>query len=536
MWRQTFTLCIGFGLLSVPAWAGPEIPLHERVDALIQAASGGQPAAAPADDATFLRRAYLDFAAVIPDAATVRAFLADPAPDKRAKLIDQLLNAPEYAERMSEWFHIHFMERRGDDKVWLDWLKTAFAENRPWDRMAHQMIRADFRDEPNRGAAYFYSRRLEKYGQNVTDYAGLTRDVGRMFLGMDLQCAECHNHRLIDDYEQVDFQGLLAAFQNVKLLTAGYPAVEEGLLVKKLQFASVFTGKQRETGPRLPGMEEFALPAEGTWAVAPDKKAKTPGVPAFSPLAQFADGIATSPNFSANFVNRMWFKLMGRGIVEPLDLFHSENPPSHPELIQLLGKEFAARQFDVKWLLRELSLTRVYQRSSLLPDGVERSPEDRFLVAIERRLSAEQLLRSTLRATNNLPENVMMDDRKGATEDDKDVPGLRKRFQAALANEPKDPELGFSPTLKGALFAMNDTEVLKLPNAHGTSLVPRLAAMKDDAAVADELYLNTFSRLPSSQEREDIVADLRGFKGDRAKALEQLAWAMLSSTEFVVNH
>jgi hypothetical protein len=501
-------------------------PVHVRIDALIEAAAGDLPMAGTADDAEFFRRVNLDFAGVIPDAGELRAYLADGAPDKRTRVIDALLDGPGYGRRMAEWFHIHLMERRAQHGAWMAWLEQSFAANKPWDRMAREMIRADFRDEPNRGAAFFLSNRLEKYGQNSTDYPGLTRDVGRLLLGMDLQCAECHNHRLIDDYDQADFQGLFAAFKNLTLLPGDYPAVEEGVVSEKLKFASVFTQKERLTGPRVPGREEIAIPLfeKGQeYEVAPDKKARKPGVPKFSPLAAFADEVPRSPNFAGNFVNRVWFLMMGRGLVEPLDLFHSENPASHPEVLDLLAREFAARGHDIKWLIRELALTRVYQRSSRLTDGVESLPEEKFLVAKQRRLSAEQLMANVLRAT-------------GAETDEEARVELRTRFLKALANEPKEPEHEFAPSLKGALFVMNDAEVRKLPEAGPTALVPRLLALAEGDAVAAELYAAIFSRMPADEEREDIAAYLAGHPDDRERALREIVWAMLASTEFAVNH
>lgn len=173
--------------------------ISARVDALIADGAGGLPIAGPADDAEFFRRVQLDFAGSIPTIEATSAFLDDSSADKRTRVIESLLNGEGYGKRMAEWFHLHLMERRADHDLWKAWLEKSMTANLPWDRMVREMIRADFRDEPNRGAAFFLSNRLEKYGQNATDYPGLTRDVGRLFLGMDLQCAECHNHLLIDD-------------------------------------------------------------------------------------------------------------------------------------------------------------------------------------------------------------------------------------------------------------------------------------------------------------------------------------------------
>ncbi len=518
-----------WGYLLIGNGFSGEGSLHDKIDALIDAANAkaDQPVAGPADDATFFRRVNLDFAGVIPTVGETQAFLADKSPDKRSEAIDRLLGDTEnYARRMREAFHVHLMERRGENELWKTWLENSFAENKPWDQMTQEIIRADFRDEPNRGAAFFYTKRLEKSGQRPTDYPGVTRDVGRLFMGMDLQCAECHNHLLIDDYNQVDFQGLLAAFSNLTLLREEYPAVEEKLMKAKFEYSSVFTGKPREVAPKLPGLDEVevAVYEKGEeYYQTPDRKTKTPGIPKFSPLTEFAKQIAGTPNFSQNIANRLWFLMMGRGIVEPMDQFHSENPPSHPELMELLGKEFTAHGYDIKWLLREIALTKAYQRDTTLPGG-KIAPLERFAVAIQRRLSAEQLMWSTIRASGHQPDEVQLDNIKPEEEDGDEIPGLRERFHEAMANEPKLPEHEFSPSMKSALFMMNDSEVLKL-----------IDQIPDGKTTVDGLYLQIFSRLPTADETAEWSKFLNEEK-DRKAAVRTLAWAMLTSTEFVVNH
>ena len=215
--------------------------------------------------------------------------------------------------------------------------------------------------------------------------------------------------------------------------------------------------------------------------------------------------------------------MMGRGLVEPLDLFHSGNPASHPELLDLLAKEFTSKGYDIKWLIRELAMTATYQRSSQLPVGLESLPEEKFLVAKQRRLSAEQLMASVLRAT-------------GAAVDDEAREALKERFLKALANEPKEPEYEFSPSLKGALFVMNDGEVQKLSTVGPGSIVSRLSGEADGGKVATELYSAIFSRMPTDEESGELVTYLAEHGDDRTRALREIAWAMLASAEFAVNH
>jgi hypothetical protein len=230
-------------------------------------------------------------------------------------------------------------------------------------------------------------------------------------------------------------------------------------------------------------------------------------------------------------VNRLWFLMLGRGLVHPLDLHYRGNPPSHPELLDLLAQEFAAHKFDIKWLLRELALTQTYQRSSLLPESAASLPAESFLVANEKPLSAEQLLRSMLLATGDLAR--VSPNAAGETpEFDK----LRERFVKAFANPPREPETEFAPSVKAALFVLNDSQVLSWLKPQPGNLVVRLAAMTDPVPLAEELYLSVLTRLPTAEEQADVAAILEKHSADRPRAIGQLVWGLLTSTEFAVNH
>ena len=526
---------------AAPAGAD-DAPLHARVDDLVaaKAKAEGWAVAPVAGDGEFLRRAWLDFAGVIPTADEARAFIADQAPDKRARLIDALLAGDRYPRRMRDLFHVMLMERRGDDDAWLAYLEASFQANKPWDQLAREIVNPSRDSEEARAAAFFYTKRLEHYGQNPIDYPGLTRDVGRLFLGKDFQCAQCHDHLFVKDYKQADFQGMFVTYRNLSIDTqAKFPAVAEGVLTQKTEFVSVFKKDvQKTTGPRVPGRDEIAIQTfeKGQeWLVPPDKAKHLPGAPKFSPLTEFAREIpsAGNPAFVANAVNRLWFVMMGRGLVHPLDLNHTKNPPSHPQVLDLLADQFVAHKFDIKWLWRELALTQAYQRSSLLPTADKQDgagapspppPQEAFTVALERRLSAEQLLDAVLTATG--PANI----------DDPARQELHKRFIAALANEAGDPEEQVSPSLKAALFLSNDQKVLALLASREGNLIDRLTKLDDAGAAADELYLSVLTRLPSVAERGEVADYLTKNADRRAVALGQLAWALVASAEFSVNH
>lgn len=480
-----------------------------------------------ADDATFLRRVWLDFDGGIPTAEQARAFLADKAKDKRTKLIDTLIAAPQFATRMAEAFHVMLMERRGDNDAWKTWLAESFKTNKPWDAMVREILAPDFLDEKQRGAGYFITRRLEKVGQQDTDYPGLTRDVGRMFMGIDLQCCQCHRHLSVDDYKQIDFNGLFAVYQNLKLQTADdkhkTPWVSEGLIADKYEFVSVLTDKKAQTAPRIPFGQEVMIPeAKGDegWLVKPDRKTKELGQPKFSPLREIAARLPApeNPLFAKNIANRVWWLLTGKGIVEPLDLHHSDNPPNHPKLLDLLGSELSAHHFDLRWLIREIALTKHYQRAD----------------ATQRHLIAEQQLRAFLTATGET-ERLEKNTKPDATNDAAkySLTDFQKAFAAALANSAQEPELAANPSLRSALFLRNSDHVQWALKPRAGNLIDRLSKLPDPT---EELYLTVLTRLPDADEKKQLNDWLAKHGSNKAQALSDYAWALCSSTEFFVNH
>lgn len=341
--------------------------LHARIDQAIEEASFG--AVAPlATDGEFLRRVYLDLTGSIPPADVARSFLDDKAADKRIKIVDQLLSSPQYTRHMTNVVDIMLMERRAEKHVkndeWRKYVYDSVVANKPWNQLAREILAADGTDEKIRSAtAFYFAREAEP---NL-----LTRDVGRIFFGMDLQCAQCHNHPLIDSYYQADYYGIFAFLNRGYIFTAKdkkvfYAEKAEG----HVGFKSVFTEEQDKTFPRLPGAFEIDEPflAKGEeYAVAPAKEVR--GVPKYSRRAKLAEMIGAGGNqqFNRNIANRLWAHMMGRGIVEPVDLHHADNPPSHPELLELLADRFASMNYDMKAFVRELALTKTYQRSLDVP-------------------------------------------------------------------------------------------------------------------------------------------------------------------------
>jgi len=513
-----------------------ELSLSEKIDALIDAKITGKGVSKQSDDYEFVRRVYLDFAGRIPSLSEIDSFVTSKALEKRKLLIVQLSNFPAYSKQMANAFHIHFMERLGDNSEWMKYLEASFKKNKGWNVMAKEILRGKNSEEDLKGANYFFSKRLENYGQNPVDYSALTRDVGRLFLGKDYRCAECHDHLFIDEYKQADFKGLYAFFQNTYLVDAKTGIVGEKLTDKKMEFMSVFKKEKKEIAPKVPGMAEVSIPEfkKGEEFLVPaDPKKKVLGVPKFSPLDKLSELVPSPENtdFSKNIVNRIWFMMIGRGLVHPLDLHHAGNPPSHPELLALLSKEFSAHQFDIKWLLTELANTRVYQRSSKVETSKNSEASALFSTAIEKRLSAEQLLASILVATGQ--QNKL--ERKGSN--DSEIPAaLKVKFAKAFANAARDPEDEISFSLKAALFLLNDDAVLGLLKPEAENTIADLSKMKPDNVMIEKAYLIILARKPDPQETADALEFLSKPASAGEIGVKNLVWALLASSEFNLNH
>ncbi len=369
--------------------AAADTPLHQRIDATL-AASRIAPAPPIADDAAFLRRAFLDLTGRIPSAGIARAFLADQDGDKRAKLIDRLLASPEHVRHMAITFDVTWVERRSDAHVkadaWRDFLHSRFAANAPYTELAASVIAAEGADPKKNGPAKFLLAR-------EAEPNALTRDVSRMFLGQDLQCAQCHDHPRIDDYTMREYYGVNAFLNRSYLFRPD--TKKPGVIAEKptgeADYRSAFTQASGRSKPRLPGEAEIAEPVvakDKEYKVKPDKKnKKLRPIPTYSRRAEMAKLFAKgdNPQFRRNIVNRLWAHMMGRGIVEPVDFHHSDNPPTHPELLDLLADEFAAMNFDMRAFLRELALSETYQRGFDLPASIDKADavDDKRLADLE---------------------------------------------------------------------------------------------------------------------------------------------------------
>ncbi|MCI0685592.1 MAG: DUF1549 and DUF1553 domain-containing protein [Gemmataceae bacterium] len=518
-----------------------QAPLSSRIDQEIHQGLQGTPAAAIASDGEFLRRVTLDLTGIIPSAAEARAFFKDPAKDKRAKLIDRLLASDGFARHMQNQFDVLWLDRRPDKYVkrpeWLKFLRDSFAANKPYDQLVREILSADGVDPKTRAAAAFY---LNREGEPNL----LTKDISRLFLGMNLQCAQCHDHPLVDAYKQDFYYGVYAflnrsyVINDKKLKMSVFAEKGEG----EVSYQSVFVPKvTKSSGMAIPYGKAIAEPKieKGKeYVTAPAKGER--GVPKFSRRAQLAGALTSpdNPRFARAAANRLWSFVFGRGIVHPVEFDHPDNPPSHPELLDHLAKDFAARKYDVKALLRDLVSSQAYQRASEPPKGVKDVDPAKFAVAPLRPLTPEQFAWSVLQALGELDAERQALGAK-ATE-----AALYAKYagQAApivrlFANQPGEPATGdFEATLDQTLFLRNSEQMRSLLAPRRGDLADRLNNLKDAAPFAEELYLSVLTRLPAPDEAKDVADYLARRGADRQVAVQELIWALVTSAEFRFNH
>jgi hypothetical protein len=487
------------------------------------------------DDRAFARRLYLDLVGRIPTAEEADAFAADKASAKRIALVDRLLAGPEYARRMRDVFDVVFMgraepnrgrRRRGQEAggnfrgQWLTYLERSFAENRPWDRVAREILLARPQSAEERGAVWFLYARQEKYQE-------IAETVSPAIFGVQVQCAQCHDHPIAPEIKQAHYWGLVSFFNRGKNRTSGGgPSVSEAATGGFNNFANLSgqSSPAELTFLNVPPIPE-TRPAEGVKEMDTPELYRPPAampnddppVPKFSRREQFVDRVVKgNPLVARAAVNRFWALLMGRGIVHPVDKMDSQHAPSDPELLDTLAREFEATGYDVKRLVRSIVLSRAYQLDSR-HDG--KAGPELFAYGLEKPLTAEALYRSLLVATTG----------KADAENPELKEALIEIFPDVFAEENLS-------NLRQTMFLTNNGMVEKLVQSTGSPIAQRLSGIADPAARVKEAFRLAYSREPDAEELKATTAYLAA-RADRSElASSQLLWALLAGAEFRFNH
>jgi hypothetical protein len=505
----------------------------------------------PADlctDEEFVRRAYLDLCAILPTPDECRSFLADPSSDKRAKLIDRLLERPEFADFLTyKWLDVLRSNRltiqiKGSH-AYRQWLRSHVERNTPWNEVVSELLTASGSTFTNPATNYF--RGPYSNGAPVAQGAeNLAESTSQLFFGIRLQCAKCHNHPF-ERWTQDDYYHMAAWFARLKAQPDGenpgsppqpYPwQLRENALVIYSDAAGEVT--QPQTGkampPKLLGMPAPVISADADRRSMLAKQVTSP----------------ENPFFARATVNRLWFHLLGRGIVDPPDDFRDSNPSANDALLDALAAEFIKSNYDVKHIIRIIANSRTYQLSSHAKAG---NPEDNkyFSHALVRRkrLTAELLLDAICTATGepekftDMPEGtraVQLPDGQVIYTGGRYASWDRHPFLKALGQPAREAvcecERESDLNVARALEMKNGSFVLGKLRAPNNRLGQLLSKGRSDADIATELFLATLSRPPRPDEARSVLEHVTKFTNKRS-AWEDIQWALLNTNEFLFRH
>lgn len=520
---------VGDELLS--ADVPPERAIDHYVDAQLERLSVSP--AAQADDANLLRRTMLDLVGRPPTALEAKAYLASPNSAKRQELVERLMASPAFARQQAAEFDAWLME--GTKGTIREYLVTAFRENRSWDRMFRELIVGEPNDPRQQGAIRFLATRAK-------DPDKLTSDTSVLFFGVNVSCAKCHDHPLVADWKQDHYFGMLSFFSRTfdvgeflgerEYGRVSFKTVEGESRDAKLMF---LTGAVVDE-PVIPEPDDQAKKEEKKRIDELKKSKEPPPPPSYSRRAALVETALQDGKqafFAKAIVNQLFNRFFGRGLVMPIDQMHSENPPSHPELLEWLARDLQQHGYDLPRLIRGIVLSKAYARSSRWDSASKRPAENLFAVALVRPLKPWQYgTQLKLAATDceQLPVELP------AEELDKRVQQLEATGRALGASF-ELPGTDFQVGVDEALLLSNGEKIAKeLLSAGPGSVATSLAKIEDRHAVAEAAIWNVYARPPVAEEVR-ALADYLSQRTDRPDdARRQLVWALLTSSECRFNY
>jgi hypothetical protein len=475
-------------------------------------------------DQEFLRRVCLDLTGTLPPPQRVREFVADPDPHKRDRLIDILLNSPEYVDywsfRFSDLLRVTFVTSNSikGAKAYQDWITNSIAANKPYDQMARERIAAQGYSAPARN---FY------YVEELTTPDVIMPELIRLYMGRRIECAQCHSHPF-EAWSQNQYWGLAAFF-------AGYSELRESALIIDV-LGGGHVDQPKDMMVSHPRTKEKVVPAflNGT---------RLPQSQWMDPRMELAKWVTSHLYFAEATVNRMWSFFFGRGIVDPVDDFRSTNPPVHPELLKALAKDFKDHGYDLKHLMRTIVQSRTYQLSAT-PNESNKEDKIGHSHALSRPLEAAVLL-DAITSVAGVPEKFEFHRQAGGG----DAPLGTRAMQTIADICPSQFMDDFGRSMRKALPAgtpqPNLLEALHMMTgpAYNTKLSSeggRLSTMlkngASDEQILDEFYLAALTRFATAEERSELLKFLGQRSSRRQETLAGLVWAIVNSREFAYNH
>ena len=482
----------------------------------------GIPPSLVCDDATYMRRVHIDITGTLPTEEQVRAFLDNGDPNKRADLVDQLLDSPEYADYFAnKWNMVLRNKKRQNQDLrgtygFYQWIWDSLYENKPYDQFVREIVTASGDAEYNPPVIWY---------REVADVNEQVEDVAQLFLGLRIQCARCHHHPF-ERWSQNDYYGFAAFFSRIgkKNLTAGSVAGARERRVFHNEGAAVATNPR--SGDRLTptglGSEPFEISNER------------------DPRIYLADWMSESENpfFAPALVNRYWKHFFDRGIVEPEDDMRATNPPSNPELLDGLSQHFVESGFDLKDLVRTICTSSTYQLSSL-PNEYNLSDKQNFSRYYPRRLTAESLYDAFHQVTNTTQNFTGLPPGTRATQirDASTAPYFLKVFGQPQADTACECERSQEANLAQSLHLLNSSEVQgKIANASGRAALLAADTERSNEDKLRELYRWVYSREPDSEELAIALGHIDKHQDDQKIAWEDIVWALVNTKEFLFNH
>ncbi len=533
-------LLTAWGLVSEPSRAAPSSvpaprdpkPVAAAIDKIIdQRIAADKITASPlADDAEFLRRVTLDITGRIPSADATVAFLADSDPAKRAKVIDALLADHEYGEHFGTiWYHR--IVKPDDDNRYLispklqEWLADSFNRDHGWDKIVTDILTAEGERDKNPQTVFYFANVGDKKGQPEPNK--VTAAASRLFLGVKLECAECHNHPFTP-IKQTDFWSTAAFFTATHSENAAKKDAKAGV-IPSLHEGGAMKGMKKNTEAKAPAGSIIIPDTKGKTVKAKFLGGAEPALPGKTLRPVFA-AWATSPKnpfFARAAVNKLWANFFGRGIVDPVDDMRPENEPSHPQLLDLLAKEFAASGFDQKHLIRCICNSASYQRAS--KPTKDNKDEDRIYARMPVKvMSADMLYDSLAVALGHAAADKTKGEGKKRGNTARDA--FRKFFHAEA-----DDDVGvvedYTHGIPQALRLMNSPQM----NDTSTTVGRLMKAGGEPEKIVEGLYITALSRKPTEAETKRMVEYAAGDK-DAARAYRDILWVLLNSGEFLFNH
>lgn len=464
-------------------------------------------------DEEFVRRLYFDVIGILPEPSETAQFLADQDPQKRSKLIDALLERPEFAEFWAlKWGDLlrirNIKVSAGGVHKFNRWLVAALRDNMPYDQFARELLTAEGSTYVNPPANYF---------RTATETNDCTETTSQLFLGIRIQCAKCHNHPF-ERWSQDNYYGIGAFFNRVQRKPGVNPDEQVIWVARAGEVTQPRTGKQMQPWLPLTGSAELSgeddrRGAFVDWLVKPE-----------------------NPFFAKVEVNRIWGHLFGRGIVEPVDDFRDSNPPSSAALINALAEDFAKNGYDRKRVIRTILNSRTYQLSSRKND-FNSTDVKYFSHANTRLLAAEQLLDAICRVTNISEKFAGLPAGTRATQ--LPSPDVDSDFLKVFGQPARETacacERSTDSNLSQALQMINGPLVHAKVRDDKNRLRVLAAAGKTDEEIVSELYLAALCRKPSEPEMAAATKHIAN-AGDRMRGLEDVCWAVLNANEFLFQH